>query len=263
MIAAVWLLCTAAAVPPGDDVSLPLRMALDQPEVRLQIVDDGGPDRMHFGISLVAQGRVAIPFGAADSGTTFVSGNVIVIQNRMSYLDLFNPGLGFTLEADFMMRPPRPVPGGPPFERTPAMGGYVAFECDWFGGGSSTDDVGTRVSPDTKRLPQVYVGFKAEGTVEGNFFGNVNFGLGAAHYPSLMAKIQPAGLPGSDRELFQDDWAFAMELRSHFGWRAGPAAFVFGLGGRLIAPPTAGTTVSLDPRIFWTFDIELGVQVGF
>jgi hypothetical protein len=258
----VLLLIAAAAVPPGDDVALPLRMGLEEPELRLQIVE-GGPERMRFGISVAALARVAIPFGSADAGNTFVSGNVIVIHNRMSYLDLFSPGFGFTVEADFMMRPPPPVPGGPPWERTPAMGGYVAFECDWFGGDSATDDFGTRVSPDTLRLPQVYVGFKAEGTVEDNFFGNVNFGLGAAHYPSLTARIQPAGLPGTDREFFQDTVAFAMELRSHFGWRAGPAAFVFGLGGRLIAPPQAGATVSIDPRILWTFDVELGVQVGF
>jgi len=260
MIAAFLLL--AAAAPPGEDSTIPLRMGLEEPEARIQIVE-GGPERMRFGMSIAAQARVAIPFGAADAGSTFVSGNTIFIRNRMSYLDLFNPGLGFTLEADLMMRPPPPVPGGPPWERTPAMGGYAAFECDWFGGDSATDDFGTRVSPHTMRLPQVYVGFKAEGTVEGNFFGNLNFGLGAAHFPSVMARIQPAGQPGSDREFFQDTWAFAMELRSHFGWRAGPAAFVFGIGGRLIAPPTAGATVSIDPRILWTFDFELGLQLGF
>ena len=262
MIAAVLFL-SAFAVPPGDDPGLPLRMAFEEPELRVQVVDDGGPDRMHFGISLVAQGRVAIPFGSADRGTAVVAGNVIVIQNRMSYLDLFSPGLGVTLEADFMMRPPPPMPGGPPWERTPAMGAYVAFECDWFGGDSATDDFGTRVSPDTLRLPQVYVGFKAEGTVQDNFFGNVNFGLGAAHFPSLMAKVQPAGLPATDREFFQETWTFAMELRMHFGWRAGPAAFVFGLGTRLIAPPNEGATLSMDPRIFWTFDVDVGFQLGF
>jgi hypothetical protein len=258
----VALLWMAVAGPSGDDAPLPLRMALEDPELRVQIVDVG-PERMRLGLSLAVQGRVAIPFGAADSGTTFVSGNVIVIQNRMSYLDLFTPGLGFTVEADLMRRPPPPVPGGPPFERTPAMGGYVAFECDWFGGDSATDDFGTKVSPDTMRLPQVYVGFKAEGTVEENFFGNVNVGLGAAHYPSLMARVQPAGLPATDREFFENAWAFAMELRMHFGWRAGPAAFVFGMGGRLFSPPTAGPTISMDPRILWTLDFDLGLQLNF
>jgi hypothetical protein len=143
------------------------------------------------------------------------------------------------------------------------MGAYVAFECDWFGGDSATDDAGTRVSPDTLKLPQVYVGFKAEGTVQENFFGDLRLGFGAAHFPSLMAKVQPAGLPGTDREFFQDTWTFAMELRMHFGWRAGPVAFIFGLGGRLIAPPDAGVTIGIDPLALWTLDFEAGVMVGF
>lgn len=261
MIAALVLL-TAFAAPPDDEVALPLRLGLEEPQLRFQIVG-GESDRMHFGMSVVAQARVAIPFGAADRGDTFVAGNVIVIQNRMNYLDLFTPGLGFTLEADFMARPPPPIPGGPPWERTPAMGAYVAFECDWFGGDSATDDFGTKVSPDTMRLPQVYVGFKAEGTVQENFFGNLNFGVGAAHYPSLKATIRPAGGPAVEREFFQEGWTFAMELRMHFGWRAGPAAITFGFGGRLIAPPQEGDLISMNPAELWTFDLELGVQFGF
>lgn len=255
------LLCVLA-LPPEDDVALPVRMGLEAPELRVQIVGDDAV-RMRFGMSVSAQARVAIPFGAADRGDSFVAGNVIVIQNRMSYLELFNPGLGFTLEADFMARPPPPVPGGLPFERTPAMGGYVAFECDWFGGDSETDDYGTRVSPDTLRLPQVYVGFKAEGTVRENFFGDLRVGLGAAHFPSLMAKVRPAGFPETEREFFQDGWTFAMEVRMHFGWRAGPVAFIFGFGGRLIAPPQPGPTISMDPTELWTLDFEAGVVIGF
>jgi len=250
------------ALPPEDDVPLPVRMGFEAPELRFQIVE-GDPERMHFGMSVSAQARVAIPFGAADRGDTFVAGNVIVVTNRLNFLDLFSPGLGFTLEADFMARPPPPIPGGPGWERTPAMGGYVAFECDWFGGGSATDDAGTKFSPETLRLPQVYVGFKAEGTVQENFFGDLRLGFGAAHYPSLMATVNPVGLPASNREFYQDTWAFAMELRMHFGWRAGPVSFIFGLGGRLIAPPTEGATISMNPAELWTLDFEAGVVLGF
>jgi len=256
VIAALLLVLAA------DADALPLRMSFGEPEARVQMADVQ-VDRFRFGISIAAQGRVAIPIGAVDRGDTFVAGNVIVIQNRMNYLDLFSPGLGFTVEADFMARPPPPVPGGPPWERTPAMGAYVAFECDWLGGGDATDDVGTHISTETLRLPQVYVGFKAEGTVQENFFGNLRFGLGAAHYPSLMAKIRPAGGLQTDREFFQDGWTFAMELRMAFGFRAGPAAFTFGFGGRLIMPPGPGAFISMDPAELWTLDFEVGVQFGF
>lgn len=244
------------------DAALPVRLGLEEPAFSLQMVGVE-TERMRFGMAVSAQGRVAIPFGAVDRGDTFSSGNVIVIANRMSYLDLFDPGLGFTLEADFMARPPPPVPGGPPWERTPAMGAYVAFECDWFGGGDATDDFGMHISTETLRLPQVYVGFKAQGTVRDNFFGDLRFGLGAAHFPSLDAKFRPAGGPETTREFFQDTWAFAMELRMHFGWRAGPAAFLFGFGGRLITPPDEGATIEMNPAELWTLDFEVGVELGF
>jgi len=42
MIAAFLLL--AAAAPPGEDVTLPLRLGLEEPEARIQIVE-GGPER--------------------------------------------------------------------------------------------------------------------------------------------------------------------------------------------------------------------------
>ena len=244
----------------ADDPSTPARFGLEEPV--FQIVEVGS-DRMRFGMAISAQGRLSIPFGAVDRGDVFASGNVIVIANRMSYLELFEPGLGFTLEADLMARPPPPVPGGPPWERTPAMGGYVAFECDWFGGDAATDDLGTKISTETLRLPQVYVGFKAQGTIRDDFYGDLRFGLGAAHYPSLMAKFRPAVGPETEREFFQDGWTFAMELRMHFGVKAGPARFFFGFGGRLIAPPDEGDEISMDPAELWTFDLELGFELGF
>jgi hypothetical protein len=261
MIAAVLFLALAA-LPPDGDSRLPVSMGQEVPGAEVQVF---GVERetYRFGMTATLQGRVAIPLGAADRGDTFVAGNVIVITNRMSYLELFDPGFGFTLEADLMARPPPPKPGGLPWERSPAMGAYVALEWDWFAGGSATDDAGTRIRPDTLRLPQVYVGFKASGTVQDNFFGDLRLGFGAAHFPSLMAKIQPQGFAETDREFFQEAWTFAMELRMHFGWRAGPVALTFGLGGRLIAPPEPGVTVSMDPAEFWTLDFEVGFEIGF
>jgi len=110
MIAALLLVLSL----PDGDPALPVGMALEEPVARVQIVG-GESDRMRFGISLSAQARVSVPLGAADRGDTFVAGNVVVITNRLNYLDLFSPGLGFTLEADFMSRPPPPAPGGPPW----------------------------------------------------------------------------------------------------------------------------------------------------
>jgi len=259
MTFSIGLLIALLAVD-GEDAPLPARIQFDEPFLT---VVDPQIEAPRLGFALGAQARVAFPFGSADRGTVIASGNTIAILNRIDYSELLNPGLGFTLEADVMSKPPPPPPGGPPWERTPAMGGYVAFEWDWFGGSRMTDDVGSSIRPETLKLPSVLVGFKASGTVEGNFFGDLRFGLGAAHFPSLEATFQQQGGPEFRGELFADTWAFAMELRLHFGWHLGPMAFVFGLGGRLMSPPRAGRNVNFDTGALFTFDLELGTEIGF
>lgn len=220
-------------------------------------------DQFRFGVTVGAAARLAFPFGAVEDGDVFVGNNVIVIEDRLSYVDLFNPGVGVTLEADFMWRPPPPGPGGPSWERSPAMGLFVAFEWDWFGGNATEDSSGTRIHADTLEVPSILVGFKAAGTVRDNLFGDLRFGLGAAHFPSLDAGVRPPGGPETTLELFQDTWTIALELKMHFGWKFGPAAFTFGFGGRLFGPPDAGPRMDLDPSTFFLLDLELGFELGF
>ena len=87
--------------------------------------------------------------------------------------------------------------------------------------------------------------------------------LAGGPLPTLMSKIRPVGLPETDREFSRETWTFAAELCMHFGRRAGPVALIFGLGGRLIAPPKEGNTIGMDPLAMWTLDFEAGIMVGF
>jgi hypothetical protein len=234
----------------------------ETPELSAQIV---GMERetYRFGMTFGAGARMAFPFGTADPGNVFVGNTVIVIEDHLSYVDLFNVGVGVTLEADLMFRPPPPVPGGPPWEHSPAMGAYVAFEWDWYGGNSAVDASGTRIRPDTLEIPSIFVGFKAAGTVREDLFGDLRFGVGTAHYPSLDAEIRPPGGFERTTEFFQETWTVAVELKMHFGYRLGPAAFTFGLGGRLFGPPNMGSRVDLDPSVFFNLDLEVGFELGF
>jgi len=239
----------------GEDSPLPTRLRFTEPVPQ---IEEG-----RLGITLAAQARASFPFGSADEGVAIVSGNTITILNRIDYSELFNPGFGFTLEADLMFIPPPRPPPGRGWERMPAMGGYVAFGWDWFGGSKATDSVGSTIRPETLKLPTILVGFKAAGAVEGNFYGDVRFGMGAAHFPSLEATFQQQGGPQFRGELFGETWAFAMELRMHFGWRLGPVGFLFGFGGRLMSPPRPGDNVNFDTDTLYTFDLELGAEIGF
>jgi hypothetical protein len=246
----------------GAEPPLPRSLTLDEPRLLVPLAELKADD-FHLGFTIAAQGRVALPFGSADRGTVLVSGNTVAIVNRLDYSEIFNIGWGVTLEADLMWRPPPPHADEPLWARPVEMGGYAAFECDWFKGSDSHDDAGNRIRPNDLQLPSVFVGFKAAGAVRDNFFGDVRVGVGAAHFRSLMARFQVPGGPDTKEELFADTWTFAMEARFHFGWELGPVGIVFGMGGRLIAPPDRGAGSTLDPGILWTVDFELGVQIGF
>jgi hypothetical protein len=260
MISSVLLALLLSA--DGAEPSLPRELLLEEPRLRVPLAATPA-DTLHLGLTFAGQGRVALPFGSADRGTVVASGNTLVIFNRLDYHDIFNVGFGFTLEADLMFRPPPPHAEEPLWARPVEMGGYVAFECDWFDASDGRDDSGTTIHPATLRLPQVYVGFKAAGAVRDNFFGDVRFGLGAAHFPSLEATFTPFGGPSLRGELFAETWAFAMEVRFHFGWRFGPMGLVFGMGGRLMAPPGNGRNSDLDPGALYTLDFEAGVELWF
>jgi hypothetical protein len=244
------ILLLALLVADGD-------LLRDESEVRVPLYATE-VEGFRIGMSLGAQARASIPFGAADEGNILISGNTIFIGDHLSYLDLFNPGFGFSLEADLMFRPIMPL-GVDPRYKPADLGPYVAFGWDWFSGSSTRDENGVRVEPDTLRLPTIMVGVKGTGTVEGNFYGDYRFGVGAAHWPSLDARFEPGG----KGELFAESWEFAMECRMHFGWKLGPLGVVFGMGGRLFAPPDPGRSSTLDPGIFWTLDFELGAEIGF
>jgi hypothetical protein len=44
---------------------------------------------------------------------------------------------------------------------------------------------------------------------------------------------------------------------------AGPFAIVLGLGCRAMVPPHEGSAMDLSPGAFFTFDLDLGVELAF
>jgi hypothetical protein len=252
LLAALQVLPDAEAAPLLDRA----RSAVSVPLLQ------GRSGRWSFGVCAGAQGRLVLPFGFLEDGVVDVVGTTIVVEDELGYHDLFDPGLGLTLEVDALLRPPPPRPGGPPWEDTPAMGLYVAFERDWFGGNQAEDDAGLRIEPDDWELTSVFGGFKAQGTVNGPLFGDLRAGLGWIRYPALDAELRRPGGPAGRGELFEKSDGLAFETRMHFGGRLGPLAFSFGFGGRFRVGPDAGAAVDLDPGPLWTLELELGVELN-
>jgi hypothetical protein len=243
-----------AAILAADD--LPARLN-DEPSFSVPLYQYQG-EGFRVGVAFGGQARVSLPFGEADEGDIFVVGNTVFIEGHLDYSELFDVGYGFALEADLMFRPLRDPEIDPRLQPVD-LGGYVALGWDWYGGDQTHDKTGTIVKPETLQLWTVFVGIKGAGIVQGNFTGDLRFGMGAVHYPTLKAQFQPGGRG----ELFSESLEFAMELRLRFGWKLGPLGLLFGMGGRLMAPPDNGRQSNLDPGILWTFDFEVGAELGF
>lgn len=222
----------------------------------------GRAGNLTFGLCAGAQGRLILPFGYVEDGFVDVVGNVVLIEDHLDYNDLLDPGVGVTLEFDILFRPPPPRPGGPPWEDTPALGIYVAFERDWFGGDEAEDGSGLRIEPDDWEITSVFGGFKAQGTVNGPLYGDLRLGFGWVQYPALEADLSFGGNSGRG-EILEESDGFAMEARMHFGWRLGPLAFTFGFGGRFMVGPDAGAQTTYDPGPLWTIEFELGAELNF
>jgi hypothetical protein len=249
-----FVLLAALLAGDGTEDELPRRLATDLVEAR-----NGS---WNVGLSFGADALAAIPFGVSNGGSAVAGGNSFQILSNMDYSKLFELGWGFALEANLMTRAPARE-GKPPWTQPPELGGYVALEVEWFAGREFKDDSGTRIQPQTMRLPQIFAGVKSTGTVRDNFFGDFQLGAGLAHFPSLEATFRTVGGPGFKGELFADTWSFAMELRVHAGWRWGPGSITVGMGGGFIAPPDRGTSANLDFAFLWTLDFDIGMEITF
>src|SRR5262249_43327135 len=90
---------------------------------------------------------------------------------------------------NIMSRPSTPQ-GKPLWTQPPELGGYVAAEIDWFSGSEFRDDSGTRIRPQTLRLPQVYGGDKAARARPANLFGGPPLRGGSGPL-SLAGRVVP------------------------------------------------------------------------
>lgn len=221
-------------------------------------------DRFLFRVDGGAFGRVSFPIGNVEDVDVTNAGEVIFLGEKLRYIDLFDPGVGLSLELDVMLSAPA-RPGAPLHTRPPLFGVYGALQLDRFGGDGDRDRNGNTIRPDDLRLLSGVAGVKIAGTVHEQHFGELRFGLGAARYEDVEARFTNTFGTTTRGELFDASTALLMEFRLRYGYRVGPVAFLFGLGLRVNLGPDEGGSAgrSIEPGPLWLPEFELGLQLGF
>lgn len=211
-------------------------------------------------LNVGAHVRYAIPFGAADRDTFIYGPGVVVVDHNVSWADFFDPGWGLDLHIDFFFRQE-----GPGQNRSPGFNYGVMFlvQTDEFGGDRISGNLGNSLQLDDMTMNSILLGGKVLHTLGGGFYTDGHVAIGAVHYTSVDATFSGPALAQFRDEVLEDTWTFASQFRGHVGYRAGPVGIVFGLGFRIQAPPSEGSRITIDSGAFWTFDLDLGVELGF
>jgi len=231
------------------------------PELQDDVPRGRGGAKNDLILNAAVHGRFGIPFGSADRDVFVYGGGVFLVDQHLSWADLFHPGWGFDVELDIMFGDA----SGKGRARQPGFdyGAFAAVLVDEFPGSSVTDSGGHFIHPDNLNMTTILVGGKVIQSFDQGFFADGRFGLGAVHYSAVEATFGGPGIPDFHDELLRDTWTFAMDLRGHGGIRFGPLGLTLGLGFRFMVPPSEGHRASLDSGPLWVFDIDLGAELGF
>ena len=203
--------------------------------------------------------RYAIPFGSADRSEWVYGPGIVVVDQNLSWADFFDPGWGLDLEVDLFFSG-----RGQGANRTPGFnyGVMLMLQTDEFGGERINGAFNNSVTVDDMTMNSILVGGKVIHSLGGGFYADGHVAIGAVHYLAVDATFT-GGFAQFRDEIFDDTWTFASQFRGHVGYRAGPVGIVAGQGCRIQAPPSEGSGVSFDSGPCWTFDLELGVELGF
>jgi hypothetical protein len=273
-------LLLAAAGPDSDgplpfaDEPLPLTLASEEqqdPTRSRERDQDSGSSRRESGqryaISLGIEGRWTLPFGYANREVYAVDnpagGLTLLFDSHLRWNDVFNSGWGTSIVAEVTVMQAGKGGGQGRGRGNSSVGFYVAFSQDKFTGSTESDGRGNTIAFDDMQMNTYLVGGSVFQSLGDGFFTQGRAGLGAVHYTQTDAKYNFAFNAPFTGGFLDETWNFAMEVRGGGGYRIGPIAFTLGIGGRMLLPPNAAAGVSLDSGILWTFDIDLGVELGF
>lgn len=194
--------------------------------------------------SLSVFGRVSFP------------GETLATNSGVSYWDILNPGLGFSVEGDILA------------ELAPhwLMGGYVTVGWDWFKGQDDVDmGTGEFFTFDRMKMTTVIVGLKVVERVGPYIMWEGHMGGGYVRYGSLMyTDVTAAPVPGL--QFFQPVTRGVFEIGGRVGFGDRRFTFDLGLGIRIMGAMSPGANANpivVDPDFFYTYVFEAGLTLRF
>lgn len=213
-------------------------------------------------VTVAGHVRFGFPFGAAERGDVVYGANLVIVSESLSWADLFDPGWGFDVELDLFFAG-KPKPTSPRGFMGLNTGLALLLQMDEFHGQRATDSFGGGIDVGNLNMGSLLAGPVIYKGIGEGAYTKGHIALGVVHYSAVEATFFGPAIGQFRDELFKDTWTFASDFRGEIGYQAGPVGFSFGLGFRINAPPSEGSRVSLDSGAFWTFDISLGVELGF
>lgn len=255
-----WCFVGTYQIQPGTPV-LPVTLADEQEPLPPPAAGRATQD---FGLNAGIHGRFSMPFGPAHRDEAFISGPggaVVVIDQHLSWNEVFNPGWGAELEVDVYIA----SEGGSAFGRGGGRmryGGYIILSMDTYEG-ESVSEGSFKMAMSDLDMTMIIAGGKVETPLGNKFFGDARAGIGVVHYSAVDATISGPLFNPFIAEFYEDTYTFAFEVRGHGGVELGPLQLVAGMGFRFLAPPDEGSSVDLSSGLFYTWDLEIGVELGF
>jgi len=203
--------------------------------------------------------RFSVPFGSADRSYATFPGGYYAVDSYLSWADLFNPAWGIEFEADIFFGQ-----NGPGYNRHPGFnyGVAIILQADEFYGRNNTDSFGNTLSLDNMTATSLQIGVKMIHAQESGFYLEGMIALGAIHYAEVPGSFSGPAFVKFRDIIFEDTYTIASTFKGGGGYRLGPLGFVLDIGLRIMGPPNTGR-ISMNSGAFWTFDINLGVELGF
>jgi hypothetical protein len=181
--------------------------------------------------------------------------NTDVTVDHLWYTDFFDPGFGFTVEAD-MLAFPAPHWG---------VGGYISYNWDRFDGNRIFFGNGDEVEADQMTLNSVFAGAKFLQRLSPFVSWEGRIGLGLVTYSHVEWSGIQGGVPFPPEELFQRITRGAFEIGGRIGAGSPNVQAEFGFGVRIMGGASRGRDVTnaVDPDYLTTFMLELGLALRF